>query len=95
MTWTPIGIHLRAAAAPWLTLLDMWDQVRAGLLALVGGATGEGQLGACAMCHDPPEEPVVSACGHPFCKQCISHQVGPQCPSAVALHPDKLVQLTC
>ena len=58
-----------------LTPRDMCDQVRAGLLALVGGAAGKGELGQCAMCQDIPEDPVVSACGHPFCKQCISAQV--------------------
>lgn len=54
------------------------SQVRSELLTLVGGQEGEGELGECAICQDIPEDPVVSACGHPYCRQCISAQVTPQ-----------------
>ena len=66
---------LRLHALSWLTVLGWYGQVRAGLLTLVGGVEGEGELGQCTMCEDIPEDPVVSACGHPYCRQCISAQV--------------------
>ena len=35
-------------------------------------AEGEGRLeGLCGVCHDPLEDPVVSACRHTFCRACI------------------------
>ncbi|XP_078445931.1 helicase-like transcription factor CHR28 isoform X2 [Wolffia australiana] len=32
----------------------------------------EGSLAICGVCSDPPEEAVVTMCGHVFCYQCIS-----------------------
>ncbi|XP_028775534.1 helicase-like transcription factor CHR28 [Neltuma alba] len=44
----------------------------------------EASLAICGICNDPPEEAVVSSCGHVFCNQCISeHLTGDdnQCPT--------------
>ncbi|KAG6638596.1 hypothetical protein I3843_10G045400 [Carya illinoinensis] len=43
----------------------------------------EASLAICGICNDPPEDAVVSICGHVFCGQCISeHLTGDdkQCP---------------
>ncbi|XP_062161396.1 helicase-like transcription factor CHR28 isoform X3 [Alnus glutinosa] len=43
----------------------------------------EASLAICGICNDPPEDAVVSICGHVFCNQCISeHLIGDdkQCP---------------
>ncbi|XP_042029691.1 helicase-like transcription factor CHR28 isoform X2 [Salvia splendens] len=43
----------------------------------------EGSLAICGICSDPPEDAVVTACGHVFCNQCIcEHMIGDdtQCP---------------
>ncbi|AEE32545.1 unnamed protein product [Arabidopsis thaliana] len=29
----------------------------------------------CCVCHDPPEDPVVTLCGHIFCYQCVSDYI--------------------
>ncbi|KAF7803513.1 helicase-like transcription factor CHR28 isoform X2 [Senna tora] len=45
----------------------------------------EASLALCGICNDPPEDAVVSACGHVFCNQCIcEHLTGDdnQCPAA-------------
>ncbi|XP_022142118.1 helicase-like transcription factor CHR28 isoform X2 [Momordica charantia] len=45
----------------------------------------EASLAICGICNDPPEDEVVSECGHVFCKQCIfEHLSGDdsQCPTA-------------
>ncbi|CAA6658431.1 unnamed protein product [Spirodela intermedia] len=45
----------------------------------------ESCLALCALCNDPPEDAVVTICGHVFCNQCISeHLTGDEdhCPSA-------------
>ncbi|KAK7400514.1 hypothetical protein VNO78_11723 [Psophocarpus tetragonolobus] len=42
-------------------------------------------LALCSICNDPPEDAVVSICGHVFCNQCIcEHLTGDdnQCPAA-------------
>ncbi|MCL7041230.1 hypothetical protein MKW94_019408 [Papaver nudicaule] len=44
----------------------------------------EGSLAICSICKDPPEDAVVTICGHVFCNQCIcEHLTGDdtQCPS--------------
>ncbi|ONI10324.1 hypothetical protein PRUPE_4G040600 [Prunus persica] len=44
----------------------------------------EASLAICGLCNDPPEDAVVSECGHVFCSQCISeHLTGDdnQCPN--------------
>ncbi|KAK1557308.1 hypothetical protein Q3G72_022192 [Acer saccharum] len=44
----------------------------------------EASLAICSICNDPPEDAVVSICGHVFCGQCISeHLTGEdhQCPA--------------
>ncbi|MED6156712.1 hypothetical protein PIB30_016868 [Stylosanthes scabra] len=44
----------------------------------------EASLALCGICNDPPEDAVVSVCGHVFCSQCISeHLTGDdnQCPA--------------
>ncbi|KAH7568967.1 hypothetical protein ACOSQ2_012429 [Xanthoceras sorbifolium] len=44
----------------------------------------EVSLAICSICNDPPEDAVVSICGHVFCDQCISeHLTGDdhQCPA--------------
>ncbi|KAK2644149.1 hypothetical protein Ddye_019344 [Dipteronia dyeriana] len=44
----------------------------------------EASLAICSICNDPPEDAVVSICGHVFCDQCISeHLTGDdhQCPA--------------
>ncbi|KAM1033287.1 hypothetical protein TB2_036290 [Malus domestica] len=52
----------------------------------------EASLAICSICNDPPEDAVVSECGHVFCSQCINeHLTGDdnQCPSTnckVRLH---------
>ncbi|CAN4092070.1 unnamed protein product [Withania somnifera] len=43
----------------------------------------EASLAICGICSDPPEDAIVTACGHVFCNQCISeHLTGDdtQCP---------------
>lgn len=43
----------------------------------------EASLAICRICNDPPEDAVVTVCGHVFCNQCISeHLTGDdtQCP---------------
>ncbi|XP_059440688.1 helicase-like transcription factor CHR28 isoform X6 [Corylus avellana] len=43
----------------------------------------EASLAICGICNDPPEDAVVSICGHVFCNQCLSeHLIGDdkQCP---------------
>ncbi|XP_061375542.1 helicase-like transcription factor CHR28 isoform X2 [Gastrolobium bilobum] len=43
----------------------------------------EASLALCGICNDPPEDAVVSVCGHVFCNQCIcEHRTGDdnQCP---------------
>ncbi|KAK6917495.1 SNF2, N-terminal, partial [Dillenia turbinata] len=45
----------------------------------------EASLAICGICNDPPEDAVVTSCGHVFCNQCISeHLTGDdsQCPSS-------------
>ncbi|KAL2946117.1 hypothetical protein AAZX31_U002700 [Glycine max] len=45
----------------------------------------EASLALCSICNDPPEDAVVSVCGHVFCNQCIcEHLTGDdnQCPAA-------------
>ncbi|KAM1562124.1 hypothetical protein ACFX1Z_005166 [Malus domestica] len=52
----------------------------------------EASLAICGICSDPPEDAVVSECGHVFCSQCINeHLTGDdnQCPNTnckVRLH---------
>ncbi|XP_057764545.1 helicase-like transcription factor CHR28 isoform X2 [Salvia miltiorrhiza] len=44
----------------------------------------EGSLAICGICSDPPEDAVVTVCGHVFCNQCIcEHMIGDdtQCPN--------------
>ncbi|ESW20203.1 hypothetical protein PHAVU_006G189200 [Phaseolus vulgaris] len=44
----------------------------------------EASLALCGICNDPPEDAVVSVCGHVFCNQCIcEHLTGDdsQCPT--------------
>ncbi|KAM7525122.1 hypothetical protein LguiA_015024 [Lonicera macranthoides] len=44
----------------------------------------EASLAICGICNDPPEDAVVTSCGHVFCNQCISeHLTGDdkQCPT--------------
>ncbi|KAJ7968497.1 Helicase-like transcription factor CHR28 [Quillaja saponaria] len=44
----------------------------------------EASLAICGICNDPPEDAVVSMCGHVFCNQCIcEHLTGDdsQCPT--------------
>ncbi|KAG8365487.1 hypothetical protein BUALT_Bualt18G0109900 [Buddleja alternifolia] len=44
----------------------------------------EASLAICGICRDPPEDAVVTVCGHVFCNQCISeHIIGDdtQCPT--------------
>ncbi|XP_031262898.1 helicase-like transcription factor CHR28 [Pistacia vera] len=44
----------------------------------------EASLAICGICNDPPEDAVVSVCGHVFCNQCIcEHLTGDdnQCPT--------------
>ncbi|CAA0825121.1 SNF2 domain-containing protein / helicase domain-containing protein / zinc finger protein-related [Striga hermonthica] len=44
----------------------------------------EASLAICGICNDPPEDAVVTLCGHVFCHQCIcEHLIGDstQCPS--------------
>ncbi|KAK9267856.1 hypothetical protein L1049_010293 [Liquidambar formosana] len=44
----------------------------------------EASLAICGICNDPPEDAVVSICGHVFCNQCIcEHLTGDdtQCPT--------------
>ncbi|KAG8385577.1 hypothetical protein BUALT_Bualt03G0059600 [Buddleja alternifolia] len=43
----------------------------------------EASLAICGICSDPPEDAVVTVCGHVFCNQCIcEHMIGDdnQCP---------------
>lgn len=45
----------------------------------------EASLAICGICNDPPEDAVVTICGHVFCNQCIcEHLTGDdnQCPNA-------------
>lgn len=44
----------------------------------------EASLAICHICRDPPEDAVVSICGHVFCNQCISERLSGddyQCPA--------------
>ncbi|KAI8567575.1 hypothetical protein RHMOL_Rhmol02G0132600 [Rhododendron molle] len=44
----------------------------------------EASLAICGVCNDPPEDAVVTSCGHVFCNQCVSeHLTGDdnQCPT--------------
>ncbi|CAN0912884.1 Helicase-like transcription factor CHR28 [Linum grandiflorum] len=44
----------------------------------------EASLAICGLCNDPPEDAVVSVCGHVFCNQCISEHLNGddnQCPN--------------
>ncbi|KAK9822145.1 hypothetical protein WJX74_010771 [Apatococcus lobatus] len=67
---------VKPSAAQLAAARKLDPEVRAGLLTLVGGIEGGSEMGQCTMCEDIPEDPVVSACGHPYCRQCISAQVG-------------------
>jgi Zinc finger, C3HC4 type (RING finger) len=45
--------------------------------------------GICDICHDPMEDPVTAACGHPFCRLCIreyleSNPASCTCPTCSA-----------
>lgn len=45
----------------------------------------EACLAICSICNDPPEDAVVTVCGHVFCNQCISEHLNGDdnvCPSA-------------
>ncbi|KAE9599291.1 hypothetical protein Lal_00044160 [Lupinus albus] len=45
----------------------------------------EASLALCGICNDPPEDAVVSICGHVFCNQCICEHltgVDNQCPAS-------------
>ncbi|KAM3394206.1 helicase-like transcription factor CHR28 isoform X1 [Capsicum galapagoense] len=50
----------------------------------------EASLAICGICSDPPEDAVVTVCGHVFCNQCISEHLSgddTQCPvSACKAH---------
>ncbi|CAN1149762.1 Helicase-like transcription factor CHR28 [Linum perenne] len=44
----------------------------------------EASLAICGLCNDPPEDAVVSVCGHVFCNQCICEHLNgddSQCPT--------------
>ncbi|KAF5747392.1 hypothetical protein HS088_TW05G00113 [Tripterygium wilfordii] len=44
----------------------------------------ETSLALCRVCNDPPEDPVVTICGHVFCYQCVSEYLtgdDNQCPA--------------
>ncbi|KAL6542853.1 hypothetical protein OROHE_010373 [Orobanche hederae] len=44
----------------------------------------EASLAICGICNDPPEDAVVTVCGHVFCNQCICEHLigdGTQCPT--------------
>ncbi|KAL7088914.1 hypothetical protein ACP275_13G157400 [Erythranthe tilingii] len=44
----------------------------------------EASLAICGICNDPPEDAVVTVCGHVFCNQCICEQLigdDTQCPT--------------
>ncbi|CAO2842686.1 unnamed protein product [Amaranthus hypochondriacus] len=46
----------------------------------------EASLAICGICKDPPEDAVVSICGHVFCNQCISERFTGdenQCPATI------------
>ena len=43
----------------------------AGPAASGGGVIIKTEKGACDLCHEPWEEPVVAECGHTFCRSCI------------------------
>ncbi|XP_078436766.1 helicase-like transcription factor CHR28 isoform X2 [Wolffia australiana] len=45
----------------------------------------ESSLALCSRCKDPPEDAIVTICGHVFCNQCISEHLtgdGDSCPAA-------------
>jgi DNA repair protein RAD16 len=49
-------------------------------------ADPEATLGMCAICHDPLEDGVAAACGHSFCRVCVTEYLdnlvgGCKCPS--------------
>ncbi|KAK4399088.1 Helicase-like transcription factor CHR27 [Sesamum angolense] len=53
----------------------------------------EASLAICGICSDPPEDAVVTVCGHVFCNQCIcEHMIGDdtQCPPRISVekNPD-------
>ncbi|KAH6825201.1 SNF2 domain-containing protein / helicase domain-containing protein / zinc finger protein-like protein [Perilla frutescens var. hirtella] len=44
----------------------------------------EGSLAICGICSDPPEDAVVTVCGHVFCNQCVCEHISgddTQCPA--------------
>ncbi|GAB4813783.1 hypothetical protein N2152v2_000829 [Parachlorella kessleri] len=58
----------------------------AGAEGDAGGSSPLGLVGVCGICHDPVEDPVVSACDHAFCRGCITEYMNSatgvaKCPS--------------
>lgn len=44
----------------------------------------EGSMAICGICNDPPEDAVVTVCGHVFCNQCVCEHISgddTQCPT--------------
>ncbi|KAF8031266.1 hypothetical protein BT93_D0459 [Corymbia citriodora subsp. variegata] len=67
----PLLVRGYDSGSPWQTSLEMAKKLpperRVFLLNCL-----EASLAICSICNDPPEEAVVSVCGHVFCNQCLS-----------------------
>ncbi|KAK6932509.1 Helicase, C-terminal [Dillenia turbinata] len=80
----PLLVREHKSSSAWRSSVDVAKKLHQDkqncLLDLL-----EASLAICGICNDPPEDAVVTICGHVFCNQCISeHLTGDdsRCPSS-------------
>ncbi|KAL8129745.1 hypothetical protein V2J09_018900 [Rumex salicifolius] len=80
----PLLVHGHDSSAVWKSSVNEAKKLSLEKLHSLISCL-EASLAICGRCNDPPEDAVVSICGHVFCNQCISeHLTGDnnQCPAS-------------
>lgn len=79
----PLLVKGYDSSSAWRSSVEMAKKLprekQVGLLSCL-----EASLAICGICNDPPEDAVVTSCGHVFCNQCICERLtgdDNQCPS--------------
>ncbi|XP_057462805.1 helicase-like transcription factor CHR28 [Actinidia eriantha] len=79
----PLLVREYGSGSVWKSSVDMAKKIpREKQVYLLNCL--EASLAICGICNDPPEDAVVTSCGHVFCNQCIcEHLTGDdqQCPT--------------